>query len=327
MGSDSLEKEYCLVFDTNFIRLNDKDIESFDEFVLHRFDKLNEFLDDYKLSDKITLLIPEIVLLELTHQKKSKLNSWINTIKEYSENFSQIKDFLNKLSEIDVDKHIEKLKQEKIKDLEIVSIPEDKKRLFEEILIQCVEKRAPFIEGDSDKGFKDAILFISLKEYSVNFSETTFVLFSKDKAFSDDTCSKKLIEEFSKTGNNLKIESNYDVEGFIKKTFKLDVELMNYIYNTIIPKVEEDLSNIKQIKLLDKTFQVSNFEIDPTSTSQEELNDTQVKLTIVVKISYIDDDSKKDIPDFVVEFIIDKYKLKIIEQKPYNYEVIENDSY
>lgn len=323
---DSTNRGYYFVFDTNFIRKNDKDIETFDEFALHRFDKLIEFLNSYHLTDKIKLLLPEIVILELTHQKKSKLTSWIKAIKDYSENFSQIKDFLNKLPEIDVDAHIEKLREEKIKDLEIITIPDDKKRLFEEILIRCVEKKSPFIEGDSDRGFKDAILFLSVLDYANNFSDSVFVLFSKDKAFSDEDCSSKLIEEFSETGNIFKIVKNYDVEGFIRQEFKIDIEFMDYINEQILPEIEENISNFRRIKINDRILPILNLEIDPNSTFQEEIEPEKVKVVITFKIDYLEDEIKKELTDFTVELLLSKSEKKVLEQKPYNYEVIESDS-
>jgi len=82
-----------------------------------------------------------------------------------------------------IDESCEKLKNDYYNQLNIINIPSDRNKLFNEILNMSLNKNPPFIEGKSDKGFKDSILFLSIEKFAEENLYDKYVLFSKDKAF------------------------------------------------------------------------------------------------------------------------------------------------
>lgn len=310
-----------LIFDTNIIRKNEKDLETFDDFYIHRYDEIQKLIDTYNLNDKIFLLIPQIVLLELINQKRSKLNKWVNTISDYSHNFSEFNKFLKKIKTINVENHIEEIKNKKLSTLEIIPIPSYKDQLFDNILERCLTKNPPF-KGDSDKGFKDTILFLSLLYYAKDFDESKFVLFSKDGGFSDEKQRIKLEEEFSETGNSLEIRNDVDVEGYIKNLFKVDFEFQDYISGEIIPNIEDEISSYRKIRLDKNEFDIQSITTDNSSTYQQELSTDRIKIVLVFNVTYLIEGKAFQIKDLTREFILNKKDKQIISKSGYNYELI-----
>lgn len=320
MTSNNSDKVF-LIFDTNIIRINEKASETFDEFYIHRYDDIQKLIDSYELSNKVFLLMPEIVLLELVNQKKSKLNKWINTITDYSKNFSEIKKFIDKTKTINVDNHIEKIKNEKLSTLEIIPIPSNKELLFDNILERCLSKNPPF-KGDSDKGFKDSLLFLSLLHYAKDFQDTKFVLFSKDSGFSDEKQRTKLEKEFSETGNSLEIRDDVDVEGYLKNLFGVDFEFQDFISEDLIPSIEEEISNYKKIRLDRNEYDVNSITIDTSSTYQQEISKERIKIVFVFHVEYMVNGEVFRITDLNREFTLNKKERQIISKGDYNYELL-----
>lgn len=69
--------------------------------------------------------------------------------------------------------------------MNIISISSDKVSLFETILEMSIKKKPPFIEGKSDEGFKDSILFLSLLKFAETNLYVNYILFTDDQWFTE----------------------------------------------------------------------------------------------------------------------------------------------
>ena len=90
------------------------------------------------------------------------------------------------------------------------------KSMFSEILDRAYMKTPPFpMHEKSDHGFKDTIIWISLKKYFKDNGENEIVFVTNDKGFINNK--DKLIEEFEKeTNKEIKIVSNSYYDEILK---------------------------------------------------------------------------------------------------------------
>lgn len=200
---------------------------------VHFADKIEPIIEEIESNDlyeNVQILIPQIVIDEV----------FVLQVKKFSDKMANIKsckfphfdilaynDYENYLK-TKFNNTIETLSKSDAKCL-IIPHPEDK--TLKNIIKRAIEKRAPFSgkDGESDKGFKDVLIWESLIRYKNSNKTDTMILYSKDRRL----CDKSLTKEFN------------DV-------FKDDIHLVTYIekdgYNTLYNKISE---------LTDKSFKLT----------------------------------------------------------------------
>lgn len=233
-----------IVFDTNMLY---NSTTKYGDFSFNKnIDLFFNFLKDEKLTDKCSILIPRVVIDELKQQQKE----------HFYENSQKIQDLLRQQGDlcsvvwnIDIDKYesyIEPIIENYIiqKKVEIIDVCSEK--AFKKILEKALKKNPPFegVEKKSDKGFKDAVIWHSLIEYSIQYGGS-YIFYTNDKIFLDN---KKYLSKDFGENKYRKIEffNNIDnVRKYILEELKL---------NTVLDKYYERIYAIKSSGCLDEFF-------------------------------------------------------------------------
>ena len=217
----------ALIFDTNFIIEHSKDLNS----VVEKLSKSYEvFITQLSIDERIS---QQYLDLKAKYDKASKLANEIHSfaklefLKEFDEAY--------KLTKIGVQNNYNNLFLNKI-------IPFSKsEETYAKIIDRVYKKTAPFISGNSDKGFKDTILWLSLIEYFSNNNNYESILFvSNDHGFTENI--KPLQEEFKgKTKLHIEIQNNDFLNEMIIE--KKDIEIKNSELKNI---TSEELNDLRQ---------------------------------------------------------------------------------
>lgn len=218
----------ALIFDTNFIMEHSKD--------------LNIIVD--KLRNIYEVFVTQLSIDERISQQCLNLKGKYDKIEELSNDikaFARV-DFLVSFDEYErnqregIQRNYENLFQNKI-------IPFSKsKETFSTIIDRVYKKEPPFINGSSDKGFKDTILWLSLIEYFSKNSDFQSVLFvSNDHGFTENA--EILKKEFNlKTPLTIEIKNN----DFLNKLVQEEKE-DNVLNNNGITNIKsEELNELRQ---------------------------------------------------------------------------------
>lgn len=153
-----------------------------------KLDVYIEMIESADLYDHVKLVIPEVVFKELHRQQLESFKNAADDLQrfvfpawrpDYEANLEDYKKWLN-------DEHQSLISYGKrgMVTLETVELPN---RCFDSIVERALEKRAPFEGKDkqSDKGFKDVLIWETILEYKRSHSEDSIIWLSKDKRFHD----------------------------------------------------------------------------------------------------------------------------------------------
>lgn len=192
---------------------------------------------------------------------------------------------------LDIGNHCENLKKYYFEELNIIPIPSDGDALFKEILDMSVNKKPPFIEGSSDKGFKDSILFLSLLKFAEDNKYDKYVLFSKDKGFSNNSQELKNIfrnhiKKFYEHDfyNNLEIKKSNNINSYIDDEFKLFAELKEYISNNFFKIIESTYDGASLITIEDTEYDIDSFELIKEDTTIHQLEENEYEIEFFFEI-------------------------------------------
>lgn len=140
-----------VVFDTNIIRNPEGNTFFGGRIELERFIKVAD------------IVIPETVIQEIKRQKRKNLDG--NKNKFLINPFHKILSVSEEDTRaFDVEKHIEKLIVDESFNFEVIDIKNN--NVLTQIKELAINKKPPFESGDNtDKGFKDALIYFSILEY------------------------------------------------------------------------------------------------------------------------------------------------------------------
>ncbi|GIQ70505.1 hypothetical protein DUZ99_09995 [Xylanibacillus composti] len=193
-----------VVLDTNALFISTfKDFKELN-FIKRLEHVLNTIEVNGAFSGKVELLVPKIVLNELVQQQSKSYYRKINDLLEYKfHSFEIIKDtnYDNYLRDL-FNAYLQSYKfNTEIKVLSYPDIP------IEKLINRAIKQYPPFLGKDkeTDKGFKDVILWENILEYKRLFPEQTLILFSGDKIFESDYLFKEYRDLF---GEELVIVDN-----------------------------------------------------------------------------------------------------------------------
>ena len=168
-------------FDTNFLRR--KNIDNFSKFCFGTpFEDFIDFLGTNDMLDYFIINISEITIEELKKQIIDKYKEELSNLKESYKKFKNIHNIkFDEDEEVKYDEILEKLMEDYIK-FHNINIVKTKNISLQNLLNRAINKKKPFVgeNGNSDKGFKDAVLWESIIEYAKKSENKKFILLTKN---------------------------------------------------------------------------------------------------------------------------------------------------
>lgn len=315
------------------------------------------------VEEHFEVLIPEIAINELYRQQVEHYNDSIKTLQTLKDKVNQIYEINIEVdSNFDYEKFLKRKKEEYIKAKDVKVLPICSKNRFENIVIRALEKRPPFLgkTKESDKGFKDALIWESILDFAEK-NNGDFIFLTSDKGFDEDLIAEfydlveshmkvikkddlnqldKIIEEIS---NNQQAEKNITyINNYlenIKKELISDVirkDFQNVKLNSLLYKVEDFSSDyiVKDInKVGTKEF---NFYMNGTLKATK----SGAELEVLVKLYFslelnenhynridkilLDDVEILTLDNEFLEFDIPNYTYTINEYSDENFEKFDD---
>lgn len=311
-------KNNILVFDSNILYVNYDKGGNFNSFYFNStFQNVIDYIQQKDIFENIIIYIPEVVWKEM---KKQKIDSYEKKKEELFSKLNKIKIpdiVLIKQQDIDYETYISEQIENYKKDLEnkLVTIKEldlPSKERFQNIVKRAFEKRPPFggKENNSDKGFKDVLIWESILELKTNNKSYEIVFYCNDNVFNEllikeyremfdsDICICKnemeLFAYLDKLSSRLN-GVNYNNSFNIKET--------NFIKETILDKP----FRIRLLNLFNENNMFNDFYV------VEDINNLEIKNIVYNgELDYWDVNINVNlllnIPDGNVETIIEKEK-------------------
>lgn len=231
-------------FDTNFLRR--KNIDNFSKFCFGTpFEDFIDFLGTNDMLDYFIINISEITIEELKKQIIDKYKEELSNLKESYKKFKNIHNIkFDEDEEVKYDEILEKLMEDYIK-FHNINIVKTKNISLQNLLNRAINKKKPFVgeNGNSDKGFKDAVLWESIIEYAKKSENKKFILLTKNiqdfpKELEDEfeNVTKKKIEiinEISMVQEKILLEHSRNVKDI------LTLNWLNENVQVLIDKINE----------------------------------------------------------------------------------------
>lgn len=243
--------KYSIIFDTNILFVNYDKGGDFTRFYLNAtFNNLVEYIEKSDLYEHFEILISEVVWNEMKRQKieaytvkKQELESKIKKIK--------IPEFKYSIDDLNYEEYIQKeISNYKanlslgLTDIKELKLPT--KERFNSIINRAFNKVPPF-EGknkESDKGFKDVLLWESVLEFKNSNKDNKLIFYTKDNIFSDEL-KNEYIECFKEEIEIVKSEE--EILNILKEISK---NINKYVY------IESNIEQMEKIRklLMSKDF-------------------------------------------------------------------------
>ncbi len=186
-------KEYFLVFDTNVLYQNYSKKADFTTFSFNStYQNTLGIVNQLDIYENVTIAIPEVIWSEMTKQIidsheskcadfKTYIQKW--QFPEYSIRESLIEDYSTYIEE-----KVDEYKVEILSGINnIISLPLPSDDKFKRIVKRAFDKEPPFggKEKNSDKGFKDVLLWESILEFITSHPYANLLFYTKDNGFKE----------------------------------------------------------------------------------------------------------------------------------------------
>lgn len=184
---------YCLIFDTNALFQTYEKKADFTNFSFNAtFKNVIDMINQLDIYNQVTIAIPSVVWSEMEKQIIEKHDELLSTYKnmiskrrfpEYSIQENPVIDYPEYIKN-----KIVEYKKEISRGLnEVIEVPIASNNRFKSIVNRAFDKLPPFEGKDkkSDKGFKDALLWESILEFSLTHRNSKIIYYSKDNAFGE----------------------------------------------------------------------------------------------------------------------------------------------
>ncbi|MBI2660561.1 DUF4935 domain-containing protein [Candidatus Woesearchaeota archaeon] len=268
-----VKTKYVIIIDTNIIR-NSASEEWDNPLSTIGIRAIFDFIKKHKLENEVILTIPEIVLEEILSQKIHSINKDLEYLENLYEKYKQ----RFGLEGVDMPKYKSFNFYSFFKDkcsnfmqkhnLDLLKIPDIK---ADEILKRCLQKKPPF-QTETDKGFKDTVLWLSILHLSINNPDTRIILATEDKIFREVSLNQE-IKLINNTGITIYQESNEIVSQLsseleVDKRFKERIDnvkarVVNEKINFILNEITKD-SKQKGYTIYDlyKRYEIESYEFN-----------------------------------------------------------------
>jgi len=281
-----------IVFDTNFIWF-EKDT-NLKTIFSNSMTELIEFIEKNKIKNVI-IAIPQVVIDERLCQRQRNFYNFKKSVYDKVDSLKQINIQIDikKLDELNYMQLLEEETRKFIKDNSIVliNLPEfDSKKIYD----RALNKISPFM--NDMHGFKDTLIWLSIKKYAEQHQNLNILLLTDDKGFIESSLNKEL-----KENNQILIKKDLiELEEYFDIQHKLQLKLKKY-YDEMLSVSKSHLDDIMDY-LYTQTFfnrigrKINRFKYKSMNlirANKEENN--QNKITIAIKLdAFIDDAGSKD---------------------------------
>ena len=296
-------KEYFVVFDTNILHQQYDKMANFTAFSFNStFKNVVDLINALDIYEKVTVAIPKVVWEEMTkqiveaHDKKmgefkSYIQKWI--LPEYSVKEETIDDYPTY-----IEGKVQAYKTEIGSGINtIIELPIPSDRRFQGIVRRAFDKMPPFggKEKNSDKGFKDVLIWESILEFTLLHQNANILFYTKDNGFKET-----LVDEFKKVHPQASIvicSTENEVTGELNKWAKsIDI----YAYQPVATYPENhDLvvwlkSSDFEMQMIDRDFGLIE--------KNRLISSTSLKLLSIdnINISHQTDDSVEYLVDVIL---------------------------
>lgn len=290
-------KKIAIIPDTNIYTPGKNNPYDLTDLPLEKYFEQIKKIEDLNLNDKVEILIPKVVLLELLYQNKRNFEDNIDNLNKIKKYFTNLEININYPEDLDYNECFKKLKEKYTTELKIIKIP-PKDELFNDILHRYYNRIPPF-ENNKDQGFKDTIIYLSLLHLAKEDLYSEYVLFSDDNAFKNQN-KKNLEKEFKRKSLfkkcKFEIRNEKNIISYIDKKFNLFLELREHISNEFYKTIIKQYKNVGKIILEDIEYQIKSADIieEKTIINIEKENEFEVEISILVNL-FNDDEKEKTI--------------------------------
>ena len=200
-----MSERTAIVIDTNFIIERQRDLQD-----IHR-----------KLSETYDVFVSDVSIQERLSQKYLELHAKYDKIEKFSEEYtSLVKIEIKQPFETQFESRKERVQNDYRKTFgdNIIPFVSDEDML-KTIMNRVFKKIPPFVDGSSDKGFKDTMIWLSLLEYFKSHESDNVIFITGDKGFRNNI--DALCREFNEyTGKTIEIQGNNFYDNYIKGSEK-----------------------------------------------------------------------------------------------------------
>lgn len=296
--------KYYIIFDTNILYKKYDKRGDFNEFSFNStFQNVIDLVNEFDLYEYITIVIPNIVWNEMIEQEIENHDKKLKELLDICEKF-KFPELEISTKKLEYRRFIEnKVSEYRNKNLskfnKVIDLPLPTRNRFESIISRAFDKRPPFegVDKKSDKGFKDALLWESILEFSENIENINIILYSKDNMFSSEL-EQEYNNEFS--GSVLKICADELQIREVLKVWIKEIDQYAYIPNVKIDtQAIEDWINsndcIEKIKIAGKKYfeenvllklvdlKICNYSISEVQEDSEQSIQYDIELKLNVK--------------------------------------------
>jgi hypothetical protein len=224
-------KPIAVVIDTNRNE-GSRDTSSFSNFRFGRYDSYADYIEENDLVEEVHLFLPEIVVKESIKHLSEELKSCVDHINQQLLRINGV--FSGVIESVDITSdnrkgYIDQIEKRIRKNARLIPIPEITVSFFSSLLERAIYKKPPFKKGDSDPGFKDAVIWESVCNFfSKNRDYSEIYLFTKDSGFTSNV--DKLRDEcLKKTGITLRVIEEADLILFVSNKYKKHLDFIRYL--------------------------------------------------------------------------------------------------
>lgn len=280
----------AVIYDTNNFIPSENKVFDLAKLNFEKYYKFKKTLKINGLEDKVKLFFPEIVLLELLSKHKQRLNERIKKLEDLNEEFDHIQSIsINGFDKLNIDEFFDELEENYLNELNIIPIPQDKTKLFNDLLKMAINRYPPFIKKNkntSDKGFKDAVIFLSLLTFSEKNDFDKYILVSNDEGFLKGSYGlKKYFKKHSKNSKTLEIIKNDELSSFINEKFELFKDLRKYIHEEFLDEVHDEYTINHYIKIDNDELKIRDYNLIEHSTKINQIDEHFFELELILLVT------------------------------------------
>lgn len=307
-----------IIVDTNAFHV--KRVKDFTEVKF--FYKVINLIDNIELNeykDRVKIVFPQVVLDELVQHQIEEYSTFCNNLFECKfpgydytvQGMLSIEDY-EKYIKKELDFEIEELKNRKIK-IEKIHLDENFK--LNKLLERAIKKKPPFEGKDknSDKGFKDAVLWETLIYYKekVVGKDEKIILYSNDNIFNQE----EIFTEFNKRFNEELIVADWkqkdnDLFNQLGVLFETDSKLSKEL--KITTKFRESINKSIILDLLNKI----NFKEDMKNQIFKTIEIISMEIEEIGDVTIFENEENKSLFRFNVSLNL---LIRMINEEKYDY--------
>lgn len=245
---------FYVIFDTNILYKSYNKFADFNEFSFSStFENILNRINELDIYERVNIVIPSVVWNEMTEQEIANHNDKLNDFKEKIDKWKFPEISITSKNDFDYTIFVRQKVDEYRKEISsnvnhIINLPLPTSNRFDSIVSRAFDKKPPFegVDKKSDKGFKDALLWESILEFAGNTENSQYILYTKDKIFSEE-----LEDEFNNLFDSC-LSSIYichdetEVDNVLKAWAK---EIDSYAF---IPEMHSETSELEKWLLTDE---------------------------------------------------------------------------